>query len=507
MISRLIWPLLLVLSGCTTLGPDFKKPELDWVEQWHPVVNQQLADKQHVAEVTLSTWWHLFNDPVLNGLIDEAVAENLSLRVAGLRILESRAYLGIADSSQYPVIQANGTLAYVNSQRHGGAIDRSDQSTTALQSSVDLGWELDFWGRFKRGIESADAAFMASLANQHDAQVLLTAQIVDLYYGYRTTQMRIKIAKQNVRIQQRSFEISQKRYESGQESELDLHQAKTQYLATLSSIPGLEISLAKTANALSVLLGRGPGDLDSLLGAVTSLPQVDSQLIKQLPAELLLRRPDVRAALWKVAAQSAQIGLAQADLYPSISLFGSIGWSQNSIGATADVATQSFGPAFRWNIFDSGRIKNNILVQDARLQQAITVYQSEALQAAREVDDAAISIVKTAEQRQILVEAVASAERALVLANNRYKEGYANFQRVLDAQRAKFTQEDREVANQGAHINAVVSLYKSLGGGWINQPLEQMVSQGVIDEMQQRVDWNGKLAQPLPVVQNADISQ
>lgn len=170
--SRFLLPLLFAVTGCTALGPDFKKPEVDWVEDWQPVLNKQVANKDSVAEVSLSTWWHLFNDPVLNELIVEAQAENLSLRIAGLRFLESRAILGIAGSTDYPLTQVNSALAYVNSQNHGGGINRSDQSITSFQSSLDLSWELDFSGRFKRGIESADAAFMASIANQHDAQLL-----------------------------------------------------------------------------------------------------------------------------------------------------------------------------------------------------------------------------------------------------------------------------------------------------------------------------------------------
>lgn len=504
--SRFLLPLFLLINGCTTLGPDFKKPKVAWVEEWQSVLNEHISDREADDQVSLSTWWHLFNDPVLNELIVEAQAENLSLRVAGLRILESRAVLGIADSTEYPAAQASGALAYVNSQNHGSGINRSDQSVSSFQSSVDLGWEIDFWGRFKRGIESADAAFMASIANHHDAQVLLTSQIVDLYYAYRATQQRIYIAKQNARIQKRSFEISQKQYQSGQESELDLHQAKTQYLATLATVPSLEVTLAKSANALSVLLGRSPGEMPDLAGEVRSLPAINTELLAKIPSELLLRRPDIRAALWQVAAQSAQIGIAQADLYPSISLFGSLSWSQNNVALSPDTASQTFGPAFSWNVLDFGRIENNILIQDARLQQLITVYQSEALQAAREVDDAAITILKTAEQKAILTESVASADRALTLANIRYKEGYANFQRVLDAQRAKFTQEDREVSNQSAHISAVVSLYKALGGGWVNQSLEQMIDEESRQQMQERVDWEDRLASPLPKIEQTKLN-
>lgn len=505
---KTLLPLLFILSGCTTLGPDFQEPEISWLEEWSPDLGRQVSSAEQMQESALSTWWHLLHDPVLNELIREVQTENHSLQIAGLRILESRAVLGIAGSAQYPQVQQiNGALAHVNSQKHGGITDGRNQDLTSFQSSLDLGWELDFWGRFQRGIESADAAFMASLSNHHDAQVLLVSQVVDLYYAYRTTQLRIDIAEKNAGIQKRSFEISQKQYESGQESELDLHQAKTQYLATLSTIPSLHIALSKTANALSILLGRSPGQLSFLEGSVRELPEVKTRMLQVIPRNLLLRRPDVRAALWRVAAQSAQIGIAKAELYPSISLFGSVGWSENSLGATPDVVTQSIGPMFKWNIFDYGRLKNNVLVQDARLQQVITQYQAQVLQAAREVDDAVITIIKTAEQQDILSQSVASAGRALTLANTRYKEGYAGFQRVLDAQRSKFAQEDRELVNQSAHISGVISLYKALGGGWLNMSAEQMVKESVQETMKQRVDWGDKIAQPLPLVSESLTSE
>lgn len=485
--------LLFVLSGCTTLGPDYQKPLVSWLEDWKPTLYGDTKAPQAPLEATLSTWWHLFNDPVLNALIEEARRENHTLQIAGLRILESRAVLGVAGSTSYPQLQQlNGALAHVNSQNHGGLINRRDQSLTSFQSSLDIGWELDFWGRFKRGIESADAAYLASVYNFHDAQVLVAAQVVDLYFAYRATQLRIKIAESNAKIQERSFEISKKQYESGQESELDLHQAKTQYLATLSTIPSLNITLSKTRHALGVLLGKPPGALP--LNEASALPQVDKKLINHIPSELLLRRPDLRASLSRVAAQSAQIGIAKADLYPSISLFGSISWSENDLGATPDVGTQTFGPAFKWNIFDYGRIKDNVLIQDARLEQLIAQYRAEVLLAVREIEDATVTILNSIEQQKLLAESVASSARALKLANTRYKEGYAGFQRVIDAQRAKFTQEDRELINQSAQISAVIDLYKSLGGGWKNSPVEETIKQDTLDAMKKRVDWGDKLS-------------
>jgi len=217
-----------------------------------------------------------------------------------------------------------------------------------------------------------------------------------------------------------------------------------------------------------------------------------------IPASLLLRRPDIRVAAWQVAAQSAQIGLAEADFYPSISLLGTIGWSGSSLNGSPDVGTLGLGPALSWNVFDYGRITNNVRVQDARLQQLIEGYQQSVLQAAREIDDAMVSIVKTDEQRQILGESVKASRRSLELANSRYREGYADFQRVLDAQRASATQDERNLVNQGSHVSAVIALYKALGGGWSDTPVEQWVPGDVRETMQQRTDWGELLTAPLP---------
>ena len=490
----------LLLSACTTLGPDYQEPRLDWLQDWQPDLYGQLIDRQTRDELDLGTWWHLFNDPVLNDLVEQLRRENLSLRIAGLRILESQAALGIADSNRYPQLQQiGGAIAYTNTQQHGGVASGADQGLTSYQAGFTLGWELDFWGRFRRGIESAEAAYLSSVTDQHDAQVLLNAQLADLYFAYRTTQLRIALADENAAIQKRSFDITEQLYSSGQQSELDLHQAKTQYLATLATIPGLQVTLNKTRNALCVLLGRPPGEIPELVEAPGPLPAVETQLISGIPARLLLRRPDVRSAAWQVAAQSAQIGLAEADLYPAISLLGSIGWSGNDSRATPDIATQSIGPGLQWNIFDYGRIRNNVRLQDARLQQLITRYQATALQAAGEIDDAAVSVVKSVEQQAILTQSVASARRALEIANTRYREGYSGFQRVLDAQRALFAQTERELVNQGAHISAAIALYKALGGGWMHISAADMIPADVRNTMRERSDWGDLLEQPVPV--------
>jgi len=489
----------MLLSACTTLGPDYKEPEVAWLKSWQSDLYGQLESPEQQTQVDLRFWWQAFNDPVLNGLIETARRENPSLRIAGLRILESRAVLGIASANQYPQLQQiNGAATYVDNKQSGGAGPDLHQNYGAFSAGFDLAWELDFWGRFRRGIESAEAGFFASIANQQDVQVLLSAQVADLYYAYRTTLLRIKIAQDNVALQKRSLEITEQLFRGGQETELDLQQAKSQYLGTLATIPEQEANLVRFRNALSALLGRPPGDIPELASVGGPLPTVEKAVITEIPARLLLRRPDIRTAAWQVAAQSAQIGIAQADYFPAITLLGSIGWSTNTLDGSPEIRSFAGGPALTWNIFDYGRIRNNVRVQDARLQQSIELFQNSALLAAQEIDDAAISVVKTGEQQAPLHDAARAAERSLDLANTLYREGYLDFDRVLDAQRVLFTQAERELLNDSAHISAVITLYKAAGGGWVDMPVDAVVPDATRETMEARTKWGDLLRAPLP---------
>jgi len=499
---------LLALSACTIVGPEYEEPQVDWLQNWQPEVYKELSaheklldKKKHLAtkkNADTQFWWYIFNDAILNKLIEQVRQENHSLRIAGLRIFESRALLGIADSSLYPQLQQlSGSAAYVNNQSYGG--NSPNQSFSNYQTGFNLGWELDFWGRFQRGIESANAAFFASVSNQQDVQVLLYAQLTNAYFSYRSTQFRIKIAHENAEVQKRSYEITTNLFTSGERSELDLQQAKTQYMATLSTIPELEIALVQTRNAIAVLLGRQPGAIAELEDKKLNYkwPVISVKNFQYLPANLLTRRPDIRTAAWQVAAQSAQIGVAEAEYYPAISLFGTLGWSGSNLSGSSDIGNFIIGPSFTWNILDYNRIENNVRIQDSRLQQLIEQYQSMVLQAAKEVDDAAYSLLKFDEQKVLVDKSFKASQRSLVLANTLYREGYSGFQRVLDAQRAMFSQAERQLQNKSSTIAAIISLYKSMGGGWLTMSGDQLISTEVRKTMQQRTDWGDLLTAPV----------
>lgn len=483
--------LSLLTVACAPLGPDFQEPEADWLAQWQPALySQVLVDS---GSAGIDHWWQRFNDPTLDELIASARRENPALRIAGLRILESRALQGIATGLQYPQLQQiNASAAWAHQDHHGGALEH-DSEVRSSAASFDIGWELDFWGRFRRGVESADAAYFASVTAQRDVQVLLAAQVASLYYGYKTTLQRIEIARHNEALQKRSFEITERLYHSGQDSELDLQQARAQYLATRATIPALEQALVQQRNALCALLGRPPGPLPELREVSSELPRLAAPELAEMPAQLLVLRPDVRTAAWQAAAQSAQIGIAEADLYPSLTLAGTLGWSGNSTDLLGDKTIIAGGPGLSWNIFNYGRLRNNVRVQDARLEQALENYRNAVLGAAREIDEAASLIATTGASQAILDESVSAAERSLAIATRRYREGYSDFQRVLNAQAATFAQTDRATVNRGQHVAAYISLYKALGGGWQDTSIEELLPAETRERMQERSDWGDLL--------------
>ncbi|UVL01184.1 efflux transporter outer membrane subunit [Pseudomonas sp. B21-048] len=491
-------PLLLLvalgLGGCVRLGPDFQHPGEAWTKLWSSPALEQAS--QRSLNPDLRQWWQVFADPVLDALIAESDAHNSDLKIAGLRVMEARARLGIAQSGRYPQLQqASADSLYFNRQQSGGN-NPQDSHFWQHSAGFDVGWELDFWGRFSRAIESSDASYFAAQANYEDVLVLLRAQVADTYFSLRTTEARLRVARENAQQQKRNFEITEKLFNSGQSAELDLQQAKTQYLGTLSSIPDFEAQVLRTRNALAVLIGRPPSALPQLLENEGLIPLVDRAVLQDVPASLLLRRPDVRAAELNVAAQSALIGVAETDFYPSLTLLGSIVWTTDTLSGTSNSLDLIGGPSLRWNLFDHGQISNNVRVQDARLQQLIEVYRDKVRQAAREADDAAGSLIKSLERERILGEAQIAAARSLSLASTQYREGYSDFQRVLDAQRALLEQQDNYLLSRSNAVSNLIALYKALGGGWYSA--QTTVDQETRQQMEQRTDWGNLLNEPAP---------
>ncbi|MDM0022353.1 efflux transporter outer membrane subunit [Variovorax sp. J22R187] len=487
----------LLLGACTTVGPDFQRPAVPWLPDWKGgSLDEAIAAGPRPASAgQLQVWWRTFNDPVLDQLIAEAQRVNPGVRTAGMRIMEARAQLGIAGSTLYPQVQqATGELLNVGTRRAGGP----DSSAASFGLGARISWELDFWGKFRRSIEAADAGYLASIAQYDDVQVLMAAQVAGLYAAIRTTEARLRIARENAALQRRSLDITELLFKSGGDSELDVQQAKAQYLGTLATIPQLEIALRQNQNALSTLLARPPGPLPAMETGREVIPKAELEVIVDLPADLLRRRPDVRAVEMQLAAQSALIGVSTADLYPAISLLGSLGLSATSVNGSPNVLSWAVGPSLVWNVFDHGRLTDTVLVQDARFQQIYEQYQGVVLSAAREVDDAAVSFARTKEQIVLLAESVKAARRSLDIATLQYREGLTDFQRVLDSQRTFFSQQELLVANQGSLAQSLIALYKAMGGGWEGARSRPVLDDATRETMGLRNDWKDLLAAPLP---------
>ncbi len=490
----MIW----VLTGCAAVGPNFEAPDAPVVEEWltaDPVFSRD--------EANLREWWKNFNDPALNNLIDIALNQNLGLQIAGLRIVQARAQLGIATGAQYPQQQQlGGSVAATQiSENAPNFFDFADNNYSDYLVGFDATWEIDFWGRYRRGIESAEANLDVSVADYQDALVVLTAEVARAYIKIRTLGVRLQLALNNVMLQQESLRVAEVRFNNGATTELDVQQAKSNLADTQALVPSLERGLRIGKNALGVLLGMLPGQVDVLLGeGEVVMPEVADTLSTGLPADLLRRRPDVRTAEYQAASQSALIGLAKTDLYPRFFLFGSIGFNTGTTGGNtgsdlfnSESLTYSAGPGFSWNILNYGRLKNSVRVQDARFQASLVYYQDTVLRAYQEAEDAMVSFTESKEEASYRAQSARAALRSTELANTQYREGAVDFQRVVDSERFLVAQQDQWVETLGEVALSIVALYKALGGGWEISADRSYVSGTNVDAMKDRTNWGGML--------------
>jgi len=478
------------------LGPDFTVPETPvpsaWIEQ-----NSSLFRKPSKEDSI--AWWHQFNDAQLDRLIKLTFDQNLDLQTAALRILESRAQLAYVRGTVYPQVQqAKGSMS-----TNGGKKTASPRYYDAASLGFDVAWEMDFWGKYARTIESADAAYLASIADYDDLLVSLSAEVARVYINICTLVERIRLARKNVKIQEAGLKLVQDQFDAGTVTELDLMQAQTLLASTQATIPALQNGLSANRHALAVLLGILPTELDSVLQEPHGIPSLSAKIAIGAPADLLRRRPDIRRAEMRAAAQSAQIGVAQAALFPSFNLFGTLNLSAIDTGGsslsdifTIDNASYGFGPSFTWNLFNYGRLKNLVRIEDAKFQQLITAYRNTVLNAAREVEDGLTSYLYAQKQAELIHQAIITSRKSLELSLLQYEEGFVDYQRVLDSTRSLTQKQDQYADLQGQIATSAVALYKAMGGGW--QPRsgrEGSLPPEIQQEMKQRTDWGGLLEQ------------
>jgi NodT family efflux transporter outer membrane factor (OMF) lipoprotein len=493
----LLIALALFAQGCL-LGPDFKTPPAPvadtWLEQGNKAVDS--AAPEHWD------WWTVFNDPRLTRLIQLAYQQNLTLQTAGVRVLESRAQLGIAIGEFYPQQQQLGaSLTYT---RLPISLPYNVLTNTywADQFGAQVAWELDIWGKLRRAIESADGGFLASVANYDDVLVTLAGDVATAYVQIRTTERQIAIAEDNIERQRAALRIAQAKFKYGTATKRDVYQAENVLGATEATIPQLNMQLAQAKNALSVLLGMPPGPLDDLLAGSADIPTAPEQVMVGIPADLLRRRPDVRRAELQAAAQSAQIGVAKADLFPTLSLIGNIGISATNIGRsnlgdafTAGSLHSNVGPAIQWNILNYGQITNNVRMQDAKFQELLIDYQNTVLKAQREVEDGIATFIYSRDQVEFLQQSVEAAEGALKIATLQYKEGIADFTTVLTAEQNLYQAQNNLALATGSIALGLITTYRALGGGWQMHEGRDFIPPETQREMAKRTNW-GPLLQP-----------
>ncbi|MEN6439273.1 MAG: efflux transporter outer membrane subunit [Syntrophobacter sp.] len=502
-----VWPALLccafVLSACAKVGPDFLRPPTVVLSKWLETDSDRLKGTSDYRE-----WWKGFGDPALDRIIERAYNQNLSLRAAGVRVLEARAQLGIAVGELFPQSQqATGSVTFNRASEKSPTVAASlaggSQQLSYWQDQIALGatWEIDLWGKFRRAVEAADASLLSAIADYDSVLVSLTADAASSYVQIRTLEKRLGIAQQNAETQRESLRIAETRYNGGVTSERDVEQARTVLFNTLSTVPTLEAQLRQTKNALSVLLGLPPDNLADFLEGAADIPPPPPHVAVGIPADLLRRRPDVKSAELQAAAQSARIGVAKAELYPAFSLTGSFGFLASDVGAAklGDIAsfgarTVAAGPAFQWNILNYGRITNNVRVQDARFQALLIAYQNAVLQAQREVEDSLAGFLRSQESAEYLAQSAAAARRSLDLAFVQYSQGSTDFTTVLTAQQALLTAQDSFATAVGNISGNLVGVYRALGGGWEIREGRELVSPDVKAVMAARTNWGNLLS-------------
>lgn len=459
-----------LVTGCVTVGPDYVRPEISAPQKW-TVKSSGSTTAEPGDSRALTRWWATLNDPQLTDLIGRAVNNNLDLKKAQASVREARALRGVSAAEQYPSLDAAASASKQRtSQATGGGTTQ-----TVYSAGLDASWELDIFGGKRRAVEAAQADLEASEADLNSVLVSLAGEVALNYVDLRSYQAKLTIAEANRDAQAETYQIAEWRVEAGLVTQLDLEQAKMSLEQTRAQLPSLQASLAAAKNRLAVLLGKHPGTLDSELSEVKPIPRAEMTIAVGIPADALRNRPDVQKVERQLAAQTARIGVTTADLYPKLSLTGSIGLEALSPGKVFSAGNESVGLTLpiSWNLFDAGRVRQNIKVQNARQEQALAQYEATILSALEEVENALVAYDKQQSRLQYLTAAEQAAEQAFVLAKTQYTSGLTDFQVVLDSQRSLLTVQELRAISETEVTADLIRLYKALGGGWTPRPMSE----------------------------------
>lgn len=470
----LLTSLTLWTGGCA-VGPNYHQPGVPTPAHW----SEPLNGGETGGPAAVADWWKNFRDPELDSLISRATQSNLDLKIAQARVREARAEYGIAAGNLWPTVDASGSYARQRESQRQALIGPGDRvppgvpvNNNYYQSGFDASWEIDVFGGQRRAVESAKAQVAAAQFGERDVLVTLLGEVARNYVEARGDQRQLEIARENITAQEHTLALTRNRYTNGLANNLDVQQASTLLATTRAAMPTLETALQASIHRLGVLLGQPPESLQTELSAVAPIPAAPPEVPVGLPSELLLRRPDVQEAERQLAAATAKIGVAKADLFPKFYLTGVAGFQSVSAGDWFDAGSRfwSAGPTAQWNIFDAGRIRANIKIQNARQEQALATYEQTALSAFEDVENALTAYAKEQVRRRSLEDAVTSSQESLRLANQLYANGLSDFINVLDAERSLYQAQDALVQSDRTVSTDVIALYKSLGGGWEIEP-------------------------------------
>jgi len=461
-VGLLVATALIGLAGCK-VGPNYKAPQTAAPGSWTSGMTGGLSGTAADTNL-LARWWTVFKDPTLSELIERARAGNLDLKQAEARVREARAQRGIAKAALFPTVGANASASRVTASKESGNGATSD----LYAAGFDASWELDLFGGKRRSLEAATASWQASVESMNDVMVSLLAEVALNYVEVRSDQALLSITESNLTSRSETYDLTRWRHEAGLTTQLDEEQAKASLEQVRAQIPTLRTSLEQAKYRLAVLLGQPPGSLKELLAEAKAVPVAPADVAVGVPAEALRRRPDVRSAERKLAAQTAEIGVAEAARYPSFSLLGSIGVESlgfaNLYSASARAAQGAAKAA--WTLFDGGSIRQNIKLQTAMQEEALSFYESTVLGALQDVENGLVAYANEQGRRDSLAVAVQSSQNAFELAREQYSSGLVGFQTVLDTQQSLLSAQDQLAISEAKVTSNLISLYKALGGGW-----------------------------------------
>jgi NodT family efflux transporter outer membrane factor (OMF) lipoprotein len=459
---------LLALSACAAVGPDYVEPELEVPDAWHLQIVGQL---EQGPEATLQAWWTVFDDPVLNQLIDRARNGNLDLQTAASRVRAARTSLAITSGARLPIVDGTGQASRTKQSDDGWlaqvAPNEGFEAQNLYEFGLDASWEIDLFGRIRRSIESSRAQYESTIETERDVLVTLFAEVALTYIEVREFQSRQDYAKQNIAVQQEALALARERYSTGLSSQLDVVQAQATLGMTEAALPDLKTARNQALYRLAVLLGAEPGSLQNEF-ATAAIPQPTGRIALGLPVDVVRQRPDVRAAERRLAAQSAQIGVATAALYPEFTLSGFIGLQTRSVDDLFSNNSEMWGMSLpiSWNLFDGGRVRNNIALQQELTEQRLLEYRQSVLKALAEVQSALVAYNNEHDRLAALRRATEATREGVRLALVQYDTGLTDYNNVMTMQRDLFQLQEQLAASEAQLDFELIALYKAVGGGW-----------------------------------------